>query len=522
MITGAQAIVRALEAEQVTTVFGYPGAAIMPFYDALLDSSVKHVLTRHEQGAAHAASGYARSSGRTGVCIATSGPGATNLITGIATAYMTLSARWYHRQVYRPDRLPTAFRKPNLGLYPFTKQTYLPRARFCPASSGKPFTCLQRPPGPVLIDIPQMSIPLLSGSRPLTDLPGLAYYASGCRRGPVGQPTNQAKRRSGARRRRDQAPARLMRCANWPNSLNSRSHHHVGIGVLQPATALYGHAGLARSLFCNYALHLADLVVLAGARVGNGRCSAAEIAAAPDRHIDIDPARSARKSRRHAIVGDVRRALDGLMGYAGSRLVTPVAEQVQAIRMTPTSTPSRVPFRTISATLLRLLGKPDPPTRSDHEVGHIQIWAANFFPAASRATSSPPAAWARWGTAALRLGAKVPSREHRMAVTATAACRCRSRNWAHPQKRLPSDRLLNNRPPGYVNELQSLKYKRTPGLLEENPISSTCACLWLRYARLSATTRSGRGRRLVTDPRHTFWYVSFAAGADLVSERRIV
>ena len=88
MITGAQAIVRALEAEQVTTVFGYPGAAIMPFYDALLDSSIKHVLTRHEQGAAHAASGYARSSGRTGVCIATSGPGATNLITGIATAYM--------------------------------------------------------------------------------------------------------------------------------------------------------------------------------------------------------------------------------------------------------------------------------------------------------------------------------------------------------------------------------------------------------------------------------------------------
>ena len=65
MITGAQAIVRALEAEQVTTVFGYPGAAIMPFYDALLDSSIKHVLTRHEQGAAHAASGYARASGRT-------------------------------------------------------------------------------------------------------------------------------------------------------------------------------------------------------------------------------------------------------------------------------------------------------------------------------------------------------------------------------------------------------------------------------------------------------------------------
>lgn len=81
-------MVRALELEGVTTVFGYPGAAICPFYDALLDSPIHHVLTRHEQGAAHAASGYARAGHTTGVCIATSGPGATNLITGIATAYM--------------------------------------------------------------------------------------------------------------------------------------------------------------------------------------------------------------------------------------------------------------------------------------------------------------------------------------------------------------------------------------------------------------------------------------------------
>ena len=86
--TGAQAIIKALECENVTRIFGYPGAAICPFYDALLDSDIKHILTRHEQGAAHAASGYARATGKIGVCVATSGPGATNLITGIATAYM--------------------------------------------------------------------------------------------------------------------------------------------------------------------------------------------------------------------------------------------------------------------------------------------------------------------------------------------------------------------------------------------------------------------------------------------------
>ena len=87
-MTGAQAIIKALELEGVDTIFGYPGAAICPFYDALVDSDIKHVLTRNEQGAAHAASGYARAARKTGVCVATSGPGSTNLITGIATAFM--------------------------------------------------------------------------------------------------------------------------------------------------------------------------------------------------------------------------------------------------------------------------------------------------------------------------------------------------------------------------------------------------------------------------------------------------
>lgn len=86
MINGADIMVKCLEAEGVSVVFGYPGAAICPFYDSLYNSSIKHVLVRQEQNAAHAASGYARCSDIPGVCVATSGPGATNLITGIATA----------------------------------------------------------------------------------------------------------------------------------------------------------------------------------------------------------------------------------------------------------------------------------------------------------------------------------------------------------------------------------------------------------------------------------------------------
>ena len=89
--TGAQILWECLEREGVTHVFGYPGGAILPAYDALKHSKIHHVLVRHEQGAAHMADGYARASGRVGVAIATSGPGATNLVTGIATAMLDSS-----------------------------------------------------------------------------------------------------------------------------------------------------------------------------------------------------------------------------------------------------------------------------------------------------------------------------------------------------------------------------------------------------------------------------------------------
>lgn len=87
-ITGAEAMMRSLEHQGVTTVFGYPGGSIMPTFDALFDfrHALNHILVRHEQGAAHAAQGYARVSGKVGVCLVTSGPGATNTITGIADA----------------------------------------------------------------------------------------------------------------------------------------------------------------------------------------------------------------------------------------------------------------------------------------------------------------------------------------------------------------------------------------------------------------------------------------------------
>src|SRR6187399_154463 len=87
-ITGAQSLVTSLEAAGVTDIFGIPGGAILPAYDPLMDSKIRHILVRHEQGAGHAAQGFAAATGRVGVCMATSGPGATNLVTPLADAHM--------------------------------------------------------------------------------------------------------------------------------------------------------------------------------------------------------------------------------------------------------------------------------------------------------------------------------------------------------------------------------------------------------------------------------------------------
>lgn len=90
-MNGAQITVRSLEEAGVNTLFGLPGGTVIPLYDALYDSSIQHILVRHEQAAAHAADGFSRAGNKTGVCLATSGPGATNLVTGIATAFQDSS-----------------------------------------------------------------------------------------------------------------------------------------------------------------------------------------------------------------------------------------------------------------------------------------------------------------------------------------------------------------------------------------------------------------------------------------------
>src|SRR6266568_5885696 len=159
-LTGAQALVRSLEQQGVDVVFGLPGGAILPAYDPLLSSSLRHVLVRHAQGAGHAAEGYAWATGRVGVCIATSGPGATNLVTALADAYMD-SVPMVAITGQVPSALigSDAFQEADItGItLPITKHNELVTdAERIPAAIAEAFYVARTGrPGPVLVDVPK-------------------------------------------------------------------------------------------------------------------------------------------------------------------------------------------------------------------------------------------------------------------------------------------------------------------------------------------------------------------------------
>lgn len=159
-LNGSEIVVECLKEQGVDTVFGYPGGSILNIYDALYkhSSEIRHILTSHEQGAAHAADGYARATGRIGVCMATSGPGATNLVTGIATAYMdSVPMVAITANVTLPMLGKDSFQEVDIAgvTMPITKHGYIVknvedlaptlRRAFAIAGSGRP--------GPVLVDI---------------------------------------------------------------------------------------------------------------------------------------------------------------------------------------------------------------------------------------------------------------------------------------------------------------------------------------------------------------------------------
>jgi acetolactate synthase-1/2/3 large subunit len=199
-LAGSQIMCEALVREGVELLFGYPGGAIMPFYDSLTEyPTLHHVLTRHEQGAAHAADGYARATGRVGVCVATSGPGATNLVTGLATAYMdSTPIIAITGQVARPFIGRDAFQETDvLGVtQPITKHNFLVQRveeladimheAFRLARDGRP--------GPVLIDVPKDVQFAKTTYRPSASMTSAEYFRANHPRQPSLQAIASAAR----------------------------------------------------------------------------------------------------------------------------------------------------------------------------------------------------------------------------------------------------------------------------------------------------------------------------------------
>lgn len=314
-MNGAQWVVHALRAQGVKTVFGYPGGAIMPVYDALYDGGVEHLLCRHEQGAAMAAIGYARSTGKTGVCIATSGPGATNLITGLADALLdSVPVVAITGQVSAPFIGTDAFQEVDvLGLsLACTKHSFLvqslaelPRIMaeaFEVANAGRP--------GPVLVDIPK-DIQLTSGELEpwFTTVDNEATFPQA--------DAEQAKKPmlyvGGGVGMAQAVPAlrKFIAVTQMPVTCTLK-----GLGAVEADYPYYlGMLGMHGTKAANFAVQECDLLIAVGARFDD-RVTGKLNTFAPNAsviHMDIDPAEMNKLRQAHvALQGDLNSLLSAL------------------------------------------------------------------------------------------------------------------------------------------------------------------------------------------------------------------
>jgi acetolactate synthase I/II/III large subunit len=325
-LTGAQALVRSLEEQGVEVVFGLPGGTILPTYDPLLSSSLRHVLVRHEQGAGHAAEGYAWATGRPGVCIATSGPGATNLVTALSDAYMdSVPMVAITGQVGTSLIGSDAFQEADItGItLPITKHNELvTEVARIPAAVAEAFhIATTGRPGPVLIDVPkdvQQATGLCSWP-PVMDLPGYQV---------PGPPSLAAIRAAAALLQQARRPvlyvgggvvksdshADLLRLAESLQAPVTTTLMARGAFPDTHPLAL-GMPGMHGTYPAVAALQEADLVVALGARFDD-RVTGKLAAFAPLAriiHADIDPAEIGKnRAPDVAIVGDLRLTIAAL------------------------------------------------------------------------------------------------------------------------------------------------------------------------------------------------------------------
>ena len=391
-MNGAAVVLKALERQGVTTVFGHPGGAIMPIYDALYDSPIQHVLVRHEQAGAHAADAYYRASGRVGVCFATSGPGATNLVTGLATAHMDSSA-----VVAITGNVPLsligtdAFQEADVTgvTLPVTKHNYLVKdVRDLPRVIAEAFHIARSGrPGPVLIDIPKdiQQAPFEGSLEVEVDLPGYRPTVVGnARQIRRAAETIQAARRpvlmvgGGAQVAPDEVAA-FSRVTGMPVITTL-----MGIGAYPAGEAQsLGMPGMHGTVTANRAISHCDLIVGAGLRFDD-RVTGKISRFAPNAtivHIDIDPAEISKLVKAHVpVVGDLRDVLPRLTELLGPLELADWWAQLDGWKA---SYPER--YKTdkplVSQEVIALLAR---ETGGDcvvtTEVGQHQMFAARLFP----------------------------------------------------------------------------------------------------------------------------------------------
>jgi acetolactate synthase-1/2/3 large subunit len=385
---GAELLIKALQAEGVDTIFGYPGGAIMPVYDALVDSTMRHILVRHEQGAVLAADGYARSTGRVGVCLSTSGPGATNMVTGLANAYMDSAPIVAITGQVSTSLMGTdAFQEVDIfGIsLPVVKHSFIIRKAseiaqivhdaFEIARSGRP--------GPVLIDFPKdVASTVVEDATFLTPsvekLPDLDSEELERARLML----RESKRPivyAGGGVRIAQASEELRKFVS-ENGLPVVSTLQGLGGVPADEPLFLGMLGMHGTKTSNLAVQDCDLLICVGARFDD-RVTGKLAEFAPKAkviHMDVDPAEVSKLRQAHCpLIGDIKKALNAL------RVNIDIKDWVEKCQANKEEYAFRydAPFGTVYAPkfINELAKRADDNTIITCDVGQHQMWVAQHY-----------------------------------------------------------------------------------------------------------------------------------------------